>query len=143
MSSPIEVKDLWTAAGVLLGFQITAFSWRITQESRLAKEGELVWLPPADYLNLLAMLVTVVGVFVAPLFEAVDASRARVLFGLAALLFVGHAFALAGHYELFSRGRKRSFVWWSRQEKVVMSVVSLAVVAYLVTVAPVWRTGAP
>jgi hypothetical protein len=45
MSTPIEVKDLWTAGGILLGFQISAFSWRISQESKRAKEDDQVWLP--------------------------------------------------------------------------------------------------
>ena len=108
MASPIDLKDLWTAAGVLLGFQITAFAWRIERETR----QKLVWLPPADYLNLLAMLVTVLGVFVAPIFGVASVQAARVFFGLATLLFLGHAVALAAHYELlFTRGRVRTKVW--------------------------------
>jgi hypothetical protein len=132
MANPIDVKDYWTAGGILLGFQITAFSWRISEESKVAAKGDLVWLPPADYLNLAAMIVTVIGVFVAPAFDLLSSSALRVLFGLSALLFLGHALALAGHYELFTRGKKRTFVWWSRQEKIAMSVVAIVVLAYLI-----------
>ena len=131
----IEVKDLWTAGGILLGFQITAFSWRVAEESKVAEKGDIVWLPPADYVNLLAMLVTVLGVFVFPAFDLASLRVVQVSFGLGTLLFLGHAFAIAGHYELFSRGRKRSFVWWSRQEKVAMLVLAVVVVVYLWAVA--------
>jgi len=135
MPPAIDVKDLWTAGGILLGFQITAFSWRVAEESKVAGKGDIVWLPPADYVNLVAMLVTVIGVFVAPVFDLVSLRSIRALFGLGTLLFLGHAFALAGHYELFSRGRKRSFVWWSGQEKVAMFIVGVVVVVYIWAVA--------
>ncbi|MGH7410020.1 MAG: hypothetical protein ACREJ6_03010, partial [Candidatus Methylomirabilis sp.] len=82
LPSPIEAKDLWTAGGILLGFQITAFSWRVAEESKVAAKDGIVWLPPADYLNLLAMLVTVIGVFVAPVFDLISPGSIRVAFGL-------------------------------------------------------------
>jgi hypothetical protein len=86
---PLELKDFWTAGGVLLGFEITAFSWRITQESKVAERNDIVWLTPSDYLNLLAMVATSAGVFVLPALNIADIALFRVLFGLAAILFVG------------------------------------------------------
>jgi len=131
MSTPPDLKDLWTVGGVLLGFQVTAFSWRVAQESRAAEQNKIVWLPPADYLNLLAMVLTSIGCFVAPVVAVVSVEALRAMLGLAALLFLGHAVALAGHYELYSRGRNRSFVWWPPQEKVAILLVALVVTAYL------------
>jgi hypothetical protein len=46
----------------------------------------IVWLAPADYVNLLAMSITVVGLFVAPVFGLVSPRGVGVAFGLAAML---------------------------------------------------------
>lgn len=131
---PFELKDFWTAGGILLGFEITAFSWRISQESKVAEKGDIVWLAPADYLNLLAMLVTAAGVFVLPSLNIADTALFRILFGLAAILFVGHAFALAGHYELYNplKGRTRSFRYFPPQEKVAVGIVAIVSIVYLI-----------
>jgi hypothetical protein len=78
------------------------------------------------------MTVTVLGIFVAPVLEIVDMHIIQVILGLVALLYLGYAVALAGHYELFSRGKKRSMVWWPRQEKIAMLHVVIIVTLYLV-----------
>ena len=62
----IGLQEIWTAGGVILGFQVASFAQRVAQESKVAKEGDLVWLPPADYFNLSAIFVMVLGVFIAP-----------------------------------------------------------------------------
>ena len=131
MPIPIEAKELWTAGGVLLGFQATAFAWRIAEESKVAERSDIVWLPPADYLNLAAMATNVIGVFIMPGLGLASVRCILISFGLAALLFLGHAFAVAAHYELYGRGHQRSFLWWPRQEKIAILVVSLAVFVYL------------
>ncbi len=130
---PLELKDFWTAGGILLGFEITAFSWRITQEFKVAERNDIVWLTPSDYLNLLAMLATSAGVFVLPALNIADVTLFRVLFGLAAILFVGHAFAFAGHYELYGRVRRRSFSYFPFQEKLAIGMVLVLSMIYLVT----------
>ena len=112
----IDISALWQAAAFLLGLQAASFSWRIQQEAAVADRGDITWLPPADYLNLIAMLVAVGGVFVAPALGLVDDRFAKMAFGLNALLFVGYSFALAAHYELFTRG-KRSYRYFPPQEK--------------------------
>ena len=70
------------------------------------------------------------AVFVAPpwlrLVSEVTAERAL---GLAVLLLVGYAFALAGHYEMFNPRTSRSFRAFPFQEKVaVFSVVLLSAI---------------
>jgi hypothetical protein len=131
MVSLFELKDLITAGGLLLGFQLTSFSWRISQETKTAEKGDIVWLSPADYLNLLAMIITVVGIFIAPILGLIDIQVVQILLGLVALLYLGHALALAGHYELYSRGQRRSFSWFPRQEKIVVSIVFVIIVLYI------------
>ncbi|MFA4918823.1 MAG: hypothetical protein WC581_06185 [Thermodesulfovibrionales bacterium] len=129
---PFDLKDLWTAGGVLLGFEVTAFSWRIKEESMLAREkNEITWLPPADFLNLLAMLAASIGIFVLPVLGFSNLGLVKVLFGLSTILFVGHAFAIAGHYELFNWRTKRSFKYFPMQEKIVIIVVSIVSLFYL------------
>lgn len=128
---PIELSEIWTAAGVLLGFQVTSFAWRIAHEVRVADEGDISWIPPADYLNLVAMLATVLGVFVAPVLRLASIDAAQMLFGLGAILFVGHAIALAGHYELFNPKTARTYQYFPLQEKLIVAAVLGMSIAYM------------
>jgi hypothetical protein len=41
----IQLADVWTVAGVLLGFQVTSFAWRNSREVDVGKTGDLTWLP--------------------------------------------------------------------------------------------------
>lgn len=127
----IDLNQLWTGAGVLLGFQVTSFAWRIRQETQVSERGDISWIPPSDYLNLIAMLVTVLGVFVAPVLGLAGIATAQMWFGLGAILFVGHSFALAGHYELFNYKSMRSYQYFPFQEKVIVLVVILLSLAYM------------
>lgn len=126
-----QIAQIWTAAGVMLGFQVSAFAWRIQQESQVADNGQISWIPPADYLNLAAMLVTVLGVFVAPVIGIATSDTAKMAFGLGAILFAGHSFALAAHYELFNHKTTRSYDYFPPQERVAIIVVTIMAVAYL------------
>ena len=127
----INLPELWQAAAVLLGLQATGFAWRVQQEAAVADKNDITWLPPADYLNLFAMLLSAVGIFAGPAMGLIGLDFARMSFGLVVALLVGHAFVLAGHYELFTRGRRRSFRYFPPQEKVALFFVVLVVVGYL------------
>jgi hypothetical protein len=127
----IELADIWTAAGVLIGFQITSFVWRISREVEVGKKGDLTWLPPADILNLISMAVAMVGVFVLPILGLAEMSFIRFSFGLAILLFVGYPFALAGHYDMYNNKTERSMLYFPFQEKVVVTIMTILVIAYL------------
>jgi hypothetical protein len=59
----------------------------------------------------------------------------RILLGLSLVLFVGHAFALIGHYELFSRGRRPAARKWLPQQEVFAVVLTLLVAAGFLAVA--------
>lgn len=50
----IDVTSMWTAAGVLLGFQFSTVQWRVNREREMeVKKPEFVWLPVCEWLNLL------------------------------------------------------------------------------------------
>ena len=53
----IKLSDIWTAAGFLIGLQIAAFTWRVSREIGVTERGDMNWLPPADIMNLIAMMV--------------------------------------------------------------------------------------
>ena len=129
-------SDIWTAAGVILGFQAAAFLWRIANEvaySRETKNRDVTWLPPADLMNLVAMAVMVLGVFLGPLLPGATAAPQK-WFGLALILFVGHCFALAGHYDLYNRKTSRSMLYFPLQEQIAVAVTLVFCVAYLALV---------
>lgn len=127
----INISELWQAAGIFLGLQTTSFSWRIQQEAKTAERNDIVWLPPADYINLFAMVASLSGVFLLPAVGLVEQRFAEMTFGLVALLFVGHAFALAAHYELFGRGRKRTYRFFPPQEKIACLLVFVSALCYV------------
>lgn len=91
---------------------------------------------PADIVNLVSMVVLVFGVFVVPILGFFDPSFSEYAFGLAMLLFVGYPFAIAGHYDMCSNQVFRSYSYFPRQEKIIISVIALSAVAYVIA-APV------
>lgn len=123
--------EILAAAGVLLGFQITSFTWRISREVDVGK-SDLTWLPIADMLNLASMLVVAVGVFVLPILNVANLRFMKLALGLALLLFIGYPFALAGHYDMYNGKTVRSMKYFPFQEKVVAACILLAIVAYLI-----------
>lgn len=127
----LQLSDLWTAAGVLLGFQVTAFAWRISQEAEVADRGDISWIPPADFLNLLAMVITALGCFVLPGSSLISIQTASKLLGLSTIVFVGHSFSLAAHYELFNPRTKRTYRYFPPQERISVLIVSVIAVVYL------------
>ena len=40
----LQLPHIWTATAVLLGFQITAFTWRINREVAMGDKGYITWL---------------------------------------------------------------------------------------------------
>lgn len=121
--------ELWTAAGVLLGFQVTAFLMRLSREIAVGDRNMVTWMPPSDLLNLGSMVVTTIGVFILPLLGWATIDTSARLFGLALLLFVGYPFALAGHYEMYNQ-KPRSGSYCTKQEKVALIVVGTIVLLY-------------
>ena len=119
----LEFGTLWSAAGVVAGFQIAAFTWRITREISMSDKGESTWLPLADALNLLSLAITLLGVFAAQALGLIDIAPARLLFGWAVVLLACWPLAVAGHYELFNRKpRRRPAPYATRQEQLIVGL---------------------
>src|SRR5215469_11682673 len=110
-----ELKDLWTPTGLILGFQVTLFKWRLEREAEVGDKGDIPWLVPSDYLSIAGMLILSFGVILLPLSGILSEANARTLFGLGVLFFVGQALGLAGHYQLYNKTKERKFIWFPRQ----------------------------
>jgi len=131
MLMPVDLGALWTAGGVLAGLQITAFTLRITREIAVGREGDITWLPLADALNLLSLLVTMLGVFIAPVLDIGGVALPAKAFGASVLLLTGYPFALAGHYDMYNFRTSRTMAYCPTQERVVLAVVAVALVGYV------------
>lgn len=94
-----DFSTVWTAAGVVVGFSVTAFIFRIGREAKKRDERLRYWLPPADFLLLTSLAVTLIGVFVLPILGA-SLSFALYALGLSLVVLAAYPFALAGHYEI-------------------------------------------
>src|ERR1700694_1640275 len=130
-----DPKDLWIPTGLLLGFQVTLFKWRLEREAQVGDEKGIPWLVPADNVGIVGMLIFVLGVVLLPVAGVVHVEIARWAFGLGALLFIGQPLGLAGHYQLFNRSKKRQFVWFPSQEKVVVVLTLLIGLFYSIAMA--------
>ena len=128
----IQVADIWIAAGVMMGFQVTSFAWRISREVSVGETRDLTWLPPADMVNLASMATIVIGVYLLPILNLVDTIFLKSSFGLAALLFVGYPFALAGHYDMYNRKTERTYKYFPRQERIVIGIIAFVSIIYIV-----------
>ena len=132
----VDMKSLWIISGILLGFQFNAFYWRIARESK-APEHVVTWISPADIVNLVSMMVMLFGVFLAPIMGFAKTATVIKIFGLSIILFVGHIFAMAAHYELFNNKTPRAYNddtkfydYFPRQEKIVISIMVIIIVLY-------------
>jgi uncharacterized membrane protein YiaA len=126
----VSLMDIWGVAGILMGFQIASFTWRISREVEVGELGDITWLPPADMLNMVSMATLAVGVFVFPILKIADLAFAEHSFGLAVILFIGYPFALAGHYDMYNR-EKRSYEYFTLQERIVILLVAILAIAYI------------
>jgi len=127
----IQLSDIWTAAGFLIGFQVTSFAWRVSREVKVGESNDLTWLPPADILNLISMLIASIGVFALPILGLADLNIVKYSLGLAVLMFVGYPFALAGHYDMYNNKTPRSYLYFPFQERVVIIIVAILATAYI------------
>lgn len=108
----LEPQDLVSAIGVLLGFQFTAFLWRVSRElsfkdkydeDELRKTGEVktvsIAMAPADWLTVSSMLLNVIAVLL--LLLGCSFSTSKALFGAGLVLFATYPLALLAHYRMF------------------------------------------
>ena len=125
-----DASDLWTAAGILLGFQVNAVRWRISREISMEAENDaIIWLPLHDYLNLASILVISIGVFALPLIGLVGLDFLRISFVVGVILLCGYVFAAFGHYKLYMHKKPRS--WCPLQEAIPIIVALLMIFVFL------------
>ena len=129
-----QLPQLWAAAAVLAGFQLTALGWRIQREIYMESRRERTWLTLADIFVGVSFLLLLVGVFAGPILSDISSSTAAKFFGLALFCFAASPFVLAGHYYLYgSWCKKRPRPWVTVQEAVVASCACAFLVAYVIT----------
>jgi hypothetical protein len=128
----MTLNDLQQMAGILIGFQITIFTFRITRELNLDRKQR--WFPLPDFINLISVLITVLFIFIYPLKtnKNIDLLLCKDLFGLSILLFVIYPFALVGHYDLFQvpsrRNEQQKYI--TKQEMIVLIIGLFMTVIY-------------
>lgn len=127
----IKLEHIWTASAFLIALQIGAFTWRINREIKIGEKGGINWMPWADIINLLAVVVALLGVFILPLTGLKSFKIPKIALGLSIILFTGYPFALAGHYELFTKG-KRSMKYFPKQEGIAIIITLAAAILFLI-----------
>jgi len=133
MEDSIKMGEVWTAAAVLIGFQVTVFLWRLQRELEVAQRSGSNWFPPADYLNLCSLLVAA-SVLVLPIINAAMTPReAASVLGLAVILFAGYPFALVGHYGLLFSGEVKQLPgkYVTLPEGIVVFLTFVVAISYL------------
>jgi hypothetical protein len=125
-------SEVWSAAGVIVGLQGATIAHRVHGRGESAGADEQTWLPPAELLSLLSMSVIIFGTFIVPVFLSASLRFARFAFGLGLLLFAGHVFALAGHYEMFNAATVRKGKRFPLQEQIIVGIVLGAALAYTI-----------
>ena len=126
----IQLSTIWAAGAFLITLQLGAFTWRISREISVAEKQDINWLPLADIINLIAIVTAFVGIYIFPISGIKNIRIPQVMLGLSIILFAGYPFILAGHYELFRKG-KRSYVYAPRQEIIAVSITILAATIFL------------
>lgn len=127
----LDIGYIWAASGFLVTLQLGAFTWRVNREIKMSEKGDINWLPLADILNLIALIVILGGVFILPLLGTKNMKLSQIALGVSIIFFAGYPFALAGHYELFSKG-KRSMKYFPAQERIVIIITILSSILFLI-----------
>ncbi len=142
----VALADIWRASAVILGLQLGGFTWRVRRELDVLEDdpAERAWIPPADFLNLIAIVVVVVGVYLWPILDLPGGAQlAEDAFGLGLVLLLGYPFALAGHYGLLRFGGRPVEGWrqpWAtRSELVVIAAAALGALVFVVLATLRWK----
>lgn len=128
----MEFNDLIQIAGILIGFQLTIFTFRISRELTFKKKHRR--LPIPDIINLLSILITVFFLILYPLKypETYDKNICQKLLGFSFILFVIYPFALIGHYDLFVKNKNEFSNYATKQEKIVLFLGTIISILYFV-----------
>ena len=125
------LNNFWQVAGVLLGFQVAAFTFRLNRELQFKDRTER-WFPLADCLNILSMLITVVFVFAIPIAQRrnLNIDSCYFWFGVAMIIFIFYPIALVAHYDLIGQKRDKAQKYLTTQEIFVVLTAIVATIIY-------------
>lgn len=100
---PLTIAQLFSISGFLMAFQLTMFTWRISREIDLKKDGAITWFPISEYLNLLSLVLIAFGGIIIPIVSGNSCEDISVrIIGLGILLGISYPFALIGHYQVYT-----------------------------------------
>ena len=126
----LELWNLWVVAGVVAGFQLGAFRWRIERELRMEDEGKTVWFPRTDWMLAGSFVGLLVFVFILPTFGNIPVECAARWLVVSMIPLGVYPFALIGHYQLFRERKGRiSRDGFPLGEKIVLGVGLALVIA--------------
>jgi hypothetical protein len=105
----MESSDVLTVSALIAGFSASTLVFRIQRELSIAESSprQPTWLPLADWLTILATLVSIVGGVIPLLLDsspsdlALRIARAACL--ASAVLLAGYIPSILAHYEFFRR----------------------------------------
>ena len=124
-----QLSHIWTAAAVLAGFHIAAFTWRVNREIKMESECRDTWVTLADGIAFASFLVVVIGVFAGPVRGAYSTETAARFLGVAFLIFAAQPVVTAGHYNLYcSWGKDQCRDRVPKQERVAFAIAVPAVI---------------
>jgi hypothetical protein len=119
-------SDLLTTASIIAGFGVTVLMFRLQRELqisdenwRLRREGResriiQTWIPPADYLVILAIIVSLLGSVLPTLVSGNAVRLASAACAAATILLAGYVPSILAHYR-FIYGLHKSrgpFLFW-------------------------------
>ena len=99
----MDSATLSTIASIVSAFGAAMLFFRIQRELAMGNDGEIIWLPVADWLIVVATLMGLMLVIV-PLVIGVDPKGLpAAASGSAAILVAGYVLAILGHYRILFR----------------------------------------
>jgi hypothetical protein len=107
---PLQNSDLIALTAMLVALQFAAFGWRIAREITMGDRKRRTWLPVPDVLNVASMLTVIAFAVVIPLATGGFARSSRIVLAVAFVLIGFHPMCMAGHYCIFSKHGRDTYV---------------------------------
>ena len=97
----VKLWNLWIVAGVVAGFQIGAFRWRIERELWMEEKKETVWFPLTDWMLVGSFVGLLITVFILPTLVNISVECTARLLVVCVIPLGVYPLGLIGHYKLF------------------------------------------
>ena len=103
----MDAGTLLTAASVIGAFGTAALVFRLERELHMAERGEPRWIPWADWLMIVATVMSFLIVTALLLFPTAALHVASGCLAGAAMMAAGYPFAIFAHYRLLFGGKRQ------------------------------------